>query len=91
VPGRQAAARANCRRAARTFAAWRSDGTFHKDPRPAIYVYEQTYRLPGGDGELTQRGYFARVRLEPFDAGGVLPHERTLAAPRSWTWAGPNR
>jgi len=69
------------RRAARVFAAWRSDGTFHKDPRPSIYVYEQTYRLPGSDAELTQRGYFARVRLEPFGAG-VLPHERTLAAPR---------
>jgi len=70
------------RRAARVFAAWRSDGTFHKDPRPAIYVYEQTYRLPGVEAELTQRGYFARVCLEPFGAGGVLPHERTLAAPR---------
>ena len=70
------------RRAARTFAAWRSDGTFHKDPRPAIYVYEQTYRLPGGDAERTQRGFFARLRLEPFGPGGILPHERTLAAPR---------
>ena len=35
------------RRAARTLAAWRSDGTLHKDPRPSIYVYEQTYRVPG--------------------------------------------
>ena len=70
------------RRAARIFAAWRSDGTFHKDPRPAIYVYDQTYRPPGGDGEVSLRGYFARVRLEPFGEGGILPHERTLAAPR---------
>ena len=35
------------RRAAKTLAAWRSDGTLHKDPRSAIYVYEQTYRVPG--------------------------------------------
>ncbi len=71
------------RRAARTLAAWRSDGTFHKDPRPAIYVYEQTYRVPGTDVERTQRGFFARLRLEPLEPGsGVLPHERTLAAPR---------
>ena len=35
------------RRAARTLAAWRSDGTLHKDPRPAIYVYEQTYARAG--------------------------------------------
>ena len=33
------------RRAARTFAAWRSDGTFRKDPRPSLYVYEQ---VPAG-------------------------------------------
>ena len=71
------------RRAARTLAAWRSDGTFRKDPRPAIYVYEQVYRVPGTDVERTQRGFFARLRLEPLGPGsGVLPHERTLAAPR---------
>jgi uncharacterized protein (DUF1015 family) len=71
------------RRAARILAAWRSDGTFRKDPRPSIYVYEQSYRVPGADVERTQRGFFARLRLEPFGPGsGVLPHERTLAAPR---------
>ena len=71
------------RRAARTLAAWRSDGTFHKDPRSAIYVYEQTYRVPGTDTERTQRGFFGRLRLEAFGPGsGVLPHERTLEGPR---------
>jgi len=71
------------RRAARTLAAWRSDGTLHKDPRTAVYVYEQAYRVPGTDLERTQRGFFGRLRLEPLVAGsGVLPHERTLAAPR---------
>jgi uncharacterized protein (DUF1015 family) len=71
------------RRAARTLAAWRSDGTFHKEARPAIYVYEQVYRMPGSGLERTQRGFFARLRLESFGPeSGVLPHERTLAAPR---------
>ncbi|MFI5227047.1 MAG: DUF1015 domain-containing protein [Candidatus Limnocylindrales bacterium] len=70
------------RRAARTFAAWRSDGTFHKDPRPSLYVYEQTYTVPGTDVRRTQRGFFARLRLESAETGGVLPHESTLAAPR---------
>ena len=71
------------RRAARALAAWRSDGTLHKDPRPAVYVYEQVYRVPGTDIERGQRGFFARLRLEPFGEGsGVLPHERTLAGPR---------
>ena len=71
------------RRAARTLAAWRSDGTLHKDPHPSIYVYEQTYRVPGTDAVRTQRGFFGRLRLETFGAdSGVLPHERTLAGPR---------
>ncbi len=70
------------RRAARTLAGWRSDGTLRKDPHPSVYVYEQTYSVPGTDAQRTQRGFFARLRLEPFGDGGVLPHERTLAAPR---------
>ncbi len=71
------------RRVARTFAAWRSDGALRKDPRPSIYLYEQTYRVPGTTIERTQRGFFARLRLEPFGPdGGILPHERTLAGPR---------
>jgi uncharacterized protein (DUF1015 family) len=71
------------RRAARTLAGWRSDGTLRKDPHPSLYVYEQTYRVPGTDVERTQRGFFARLRLEPYGTdGGVLPHERTLSAPK---------
>lgn len=71
------------RRAARTFAAWRSDGSFHKDPKPSLYAYEQTYRVPGTDVARTQRGFFGRLRLEPFGPGsGVLPHERTLSGPK---------
>jgi uncharacterized protein (DUF1015 family) len=71
------------RRAARTLAAWRSDGTLRKDGHPSVYVYEQVYRVPGTDIERTQRGFFARLRLEAFGPGsGVLPHERTLPAPR---------
>jgi uncharacterized protein (DUF1015 family) len=71
------------RRVARTFAAWRSDGSLRKDPRPAVYVYEQVYRVPGTHHERTQRGFFARLRIEPFGSGGgVLPHERTLSGPK---------
>ncbi len=71
------------RRVAHTFAAWRSDGTLRKDPRPAVYVYEQTYRVPGTTVERTQRGFFVRLRLEPLGAGGgVLPHERTMSGPK---------
>ncbi len=71
------------RRAAATLAAWRSDGTLFKDPRPALYACEQTYRVPGSDEKRTQRGFFGRLLLEPLGPGsGVRPHERTLAGPR---------
>jgi uncharacterized protein (DUF1015 family) len=71
------------RRVARTVAEWRSDGTLRRDPRPAVYVYEQSYRVPGTDLKRTQRGFFARLRLEPFGPGsGVLPHERTMSGPK---------
>ena len=71
------------RRAARLLHSWRVDGTLRRDPQPSIYVYEQTYRVPGGTQVRTQRGFFARLKLEDFGPGaGVLPHEHTLAAPK---------
>lgn len=71
------------RRAARTFAAWRSDGTFHKDPRPSLYLYEQLDREPGSTVERRRRGVFGRLRLEPFGPeAGVLPQAASIPAQR---------
>jgi uncharacterized protein (DUF1015 family) len=78
------------RRAARLLRAWRADGTLRRDPRPAIYPYEQVFRLPGATADgaeaaepLVRRGLFVRLDLEPFGPGsGVRPHERTLHGPR---------
>jgi uncharacterized protein (DUF1015 family) len=71
------------RQAARTFAAWRSDGTLSKDRQPSLYVYEQEFTVPGTSLRRVQRGFYGRLRLEAFGpGGGVLPHERTLAGPK---------
>lgn len=71
------------RRAAHLLAAWRGDGTLHRDPRPAVYPYEQVYAVPGTDRRVSRRGVFARVVLEPLSAGGgVRAHERTLSGPK---------
>ena len=71
------------RQAARTFAAWRSDGTLSKDRQPSLYVYEQEFTVPGTSLRRAQRGFYGRLRLEAFGpGGGVLPHERTLAGPK---------
>ena len=74
---------ARYRRPARVLSTWRTDGTLHRDPRPALYPYEQSYTVPGTDRVATRRGLFARVGLEPFGPdAGIRAHERTLAEPR---------
>jgi len=71
------------RRVQRTVAAWRVEGVLRKEPVASIYLYEQTYRVPGGSRSRTQRGFFARLKLEDLVPGsGVMPHERTLSAPK---------
>jgi uncharacterized protein (DUF1015 family) len=71
------------RRAARTFAAWRSDGTFHKDPRPSLYAYEQSTPAPGAGSAQVERGFFGRLRLEAFGPeSGVAPREAPPPAQR---------
>lgn len=69
------------RRAARTFAAWRSDGTLHRDRRPSLYAYERTPAARGPGGEGTRRGFFGRLRLEAGSSGSIeLPTEPAPAA-----------
>lgn len=67
-------------RAAQTFAEWRLDGTLQQD-MPALYLYEQRFTAEGR--EQTRTSLLARVRLEPWEAGVVLPHERTLSKPKA--------
>ena len=66
--------------AARTLATWRSEGVLVEDETPAFWLYEVDFEA-GGQSYL-RRSLAAAVRLEPWDAGQVLPHERTMAAPR---------
>ncbi len=65
-------------RAAETYRAWRARGALRRDPRPALYLTETEVGLG-----RTRRGLLAAVGLAPFEAGVVLPHERTLAGPRA--------
>lgn len=66
-------------RAAATFAEWRLTGDLRQDP-PTLYVYQQQFAV--GDATYTRTSLLGRVRLEPWDAGVILPHERTLAKPK---------
>ena len=62
--------------AARTLEEWLASGVLRQDP-PSMYVHEVD--LGGG---RTRRELVAAVRLEPYERGVVLPHERTHRGPK---------
>jgi uncharacterized protein (DUF1015 family) len=68
-------------RAARLMDEWRQAGALVADPEPAIWAMTQDYTGPDGAAR-TRHGILARVRVEDFSAGQVLPHERTLPGPK---------
>ncbi len=68
-------------RASRFLKDWRRQGILAEDPHPAFYVYHQTFDVEGRT--FTRRGFFARVRLEPFGQGSIYPHEQTLSGPKA--------
>src|SRR4051794_14831255 len=66
--------------AARLLAAWTAEGVLRPDARESFYLYEQQFGHAGQ--RYTRRGFFAAVRLEPLERRVVLPHEKTLSAPK---------
>ncbi len=64
--------------AAGTLNNWIDRGVLAADPRPAIYVYEQSAAAPG---DVLQRGLIGAIRLSPPGAGIVLPHEAVMPGP----------
>ncbi|HUC06957.1 MAG TPA: DUF1015 family protein, partial [Solirubrobacterales bacterium] len=67
--------------AADSIEAWQKAGALVKDTEPAIWAMEQEYTGPDG-GSHIRHGILVRVRVEDFDTGTILPHERTLPGPK---------
>jgi len=68
---------------ARWLAAWRTDGTLRKDPRPSLYVYEQVYRVTGTTIERTQAGSSTAATRAVRNPGvACCPTSGRSAAPR---------
>ncbi len=67
--------------AAELVSAWKRDGVLTTDETPALWPIEQDYTGPDG-AVRTRRGFLARVRVEPYGAGRIRPHERTHPGPR---------
>jgi uncharacterized protein (DUF1015 family) len=68
-------------RASRHLHEWKVDGTLIEDSAPSIYVVHQKFDVEGKT--YTRRGFLGRLRLEPFGAGHVFPHEETMAGPKA--------
>jgi len=67
-------------RAQATLRTWLTDQTLVEDRTPAFYPHAQRFQWAGQACE--RRGFFAAVKLQPFEAGEILPHEWTLKGPK---------
>ena len=57
------------------FRAWREEGILREE-EPTFWALEQDYVGPDGVARI-RRGIVASLKAEPYEAGVVLPHERT--------------
>lgn len=62
--------------AAAMLAQWIDAHALERVSRPAIYFYTQSFQVEGR--RLARSGMIARIRLEEFQDGRILPHERTF-------------
>ncbi|HEY6274053.1 MAG TPA: DUF1015 domain-containing protein [Terriglobales bacterium] len=69
-------------RAAEYLHDWRSGGILKQDLEPSVYVYSQTFTIPGTRDLVERRGMIALGRLQNYTDGVVFRHEQTLAKPR---------
>ncbi len=61
---------------------WLEQGILIREDRPVIYSYFMDYKTREGE-EKKLKGFLARLRLEEFETGMVLPHENTLPGPKA--------
>ncbi len=56
---------------------WQEQGVLIKEDKPAIYIYEEEFTAYGERKSI--KGIIARVKVEEFSKGIILPHEFTLS------------
>ena len=67
-------------RAAGFLRDWKTAGVLRQDSARSFYVLHQEYEVEGN--RHVRKGFFARVRLEPFGKGKIYAHEETLSGPK---------
>jgi len=68
-------------RAAAFYHQWLDQGILKRDSNPAFYL--TSVEFESENQMVTRYGLIALVRLEPFDKGIILPHEKTFSKVRS--------
>jgi len=63
------------------FRAWQEQGILVRETDPATWLLAQTYAGPDAI-ERTRTALLAALRVEPYERGVVLPHERTHRGPK---------
>jgi len=61
--------------------SWLASGALRRESRPAIYLYRQRFTV--GASARTIHGYICAVRIHDYADRIILPHEKTLAKPKS--------
>jgi uncharacterized protein (DUF1015 family) len=68
-------------RASHLWRDWLAEGFLRVDPTPAIYPSEQSFTAPDGR-RLSRRGVIVACKLTEYREGFVIPHEKSLSAPK---------
>jgi len=80
IPPKSAGPAAVYDASAKLLREWLADGTLIRDQQPALYLYHQEFCHAGKT--YSRRKFIARVRLQPFSEGVILPHEQTFGGPK---------
>ncbi len=80
VPPKSAGPKEVYERSAECLHAWQREGVLVRESQPALYLYHQRFHHEGQS--YTRRMFIARVRLQPFSEGSILPHEQTFGGPK---------
>lgn len=69
-------------RAAEYFHDWRASGVLRQDAEPSLYVYSQTFTIPGLRDVAERRCIIALGRIYDYAENVVFPSEQTLSRPK---------
>ncbi len=69
-------------RARDVYESWQRDGILTQEKEPCFYLYRQNFKHPENGILLERSALLGRVKLEPFEKGVIIPHEKTLSRPK---------